>query len=699
MYEALLVAFARYSALPCMGTREFQGMVHGDGKHQVKVFGETTWTTYAETSRMAHDFGAGLRGLGLEPLPEATARSVTEDFKGVEGPHTLLIFAETCAAWTTAALGCMSQSIVVATSYATLGLESVAAVAQETSAAAILCNYEDALRLVGLHTTFPGLRAIIYIREDVQPVLKRPNGCPLELFSFQEVVFQGKKMAPCPPCPPTPRHVGLIMYTSGSTGKPEGVMIKQSALLAAVGGLEDYIREVAPRPTSPGQQEVYLAYLPAAHILEFCAELALLVHGGRLGFSDPKSITSAGARRRRPDGSLNAKPTGHGNYPPGGIQEFAPTILAGVPKIWDIMKKGAEQRVAQGSGAVQSIFAAAFAARNLAIKQGRNTPLLNLVFRSAYTLLGGRVKVAISGGGPLAPEVQSFIRVAFRLPIIQGYGLTETCCNGCIQRYWSTADSEVGPPLRSVEVQLRSTCDASGQPRVLDAGGQAYLPEDRVHLGARCTGRGEVCIRGPSVASGYYMMEEKTREDFDGQGWFHTGDIAVWTLRGTLKIVDRLKNLVKLRGGEYVALESMEATYSQSALVNTRAGGLMCIADGDTDRPVALVQIEGAELQRWAATSAGAAAGMSLDELCHLPSAEQYVLDALNSLGRGKLGKNERLAAVTLLPNSGPPIATGFDSSWTPENQYLTASNKLNRRAILEGLETIVRPLKLKAVR
>jgi len=82
-----------------------------------------------------------------------------------------------------------------------------------------------------------------------------------------------------------------------------------------------------------------------------------------------------------------------------------------------------------------------------------------------------------------------------------------------------------------------------------------------------------------------------TKKEFDADGWFHTGDVAIWTTVGTLKIVDRLKNLVKLKGGEYVAIESMEATYAQSVFVNGKNGGIMCYADGDMDKPVALVQV------------------------------------------------------------------------------------------------------------
>jgi long-chain acyl-CoA synthetase len=95
----------------------------------------------------------------------------------------------------------------------------------------------------------------------------------------------------------------------------------------------------------------------------------------------------------------------------------------------------------------------------------------------------------------------------------------------------------------------------------------------RRHLDEPCLGRGEVFVRGPSLSSGYYADIAKTKESFDEQGWFHTGDIALWTTTGKLQIVDRLKNLVKLKSGEYVAIEAMEAVYGQVSPIGPEPSG------------------------------------------------------------------------------------------------------------------------------
>merc|ERR1719409_1823613 len=117
--------------------------------------------------------------------------------------------------------------------------------------------------------------------------------------------------------------MALLMYTSGSTGKPKGVMLKHKALVAAVAAAYNYF---STSYATSEQEECYLAYLPAAHILEFTASLCFFCFGSTIGFADPKTISSKGACRQLPDGTINTTP-GYPN-PPGGIQEFRPTIMA-----------------------------------------------------------------------------------------------------------------------------------------------------------------------------------------------------------------------------------------------------------------------------------------------------------------------------------------------------------------------------------
>lgn len=311
----------------------------------------------------------------------------------------------------------------------------------------------------------------------------------------------------------------------------------------------------------------------------------------------------------------------------------------------------------------------------------------------------GALAVGITGGGPISADVHGFIRTAFCIPLMQGYGLTETACAGTVQVYEDVRFGVVGPPLGSVEIQIRSCVNEKGEAEVMDRTGKPYLENDREHYGTPCVGRGEVCIRGPSVSSGYFKQPDKTAEVFDLDGWFHTGDVGLFTTDGALMIVDRLKNLVKLKGGEYIAIEAMEKEYATSAFVNGVHGGVMCYGDGDMDRPVALVQVNTVELEKWA--TAQGTPYKSMEELCKLPVAENMVLGSLNAAGKaGDLAANEILCAIALIPGTGPMEGDATATSpWTAENGGLTASNKLNRKPIQMTYATLLDPLRKRAAR
>jgi len=503
------------------------------------------------------------------------------------------------------------------------------------------------------------------------------------VMSLQELVERGQQqLQQFPVASPEPGSVAVIMYTSGSTGKPKGVMIPHKGLAAAAASLATVVKPV-------DGMEVYLAYLPAAHILELAAEIAMVASGASLGFADPRTLSSKGAVRKLEDGEMNSTP-GY-PHPPGAIQEFRPTLMAAVPIIWDTLKKGAEDGISSKSVVVQFLFQVAFSAQHYATKTGRTCPLFNiLVFRTLHQMLGGRLRLAVTGGGPISGEVQSFVRTAFGCNLVQGYALTETCACGTVQDPDDPDDGVVGPPVPCVEIKLRS-CDGAEDPT--DREGNPYLADDETHINDEtCQGRGEVCIRGAAVSYGYFKQPEKTAEVFMPDGWFRTGDIGLWDSRGRLKLVDRLKNLVKLLGGEYIAIESMEKEYQTSIYVNSINGGVMCIGDGSMRKPAALVQVNLAEIKSWARLK-----GMEADDaeaLCKDKAVQKEVLKNLTACGKGKLGANEIIGACHLIPGTGSLSQASTISPWTPENGCRTASNKLERRAITKIFEAQIDEMK-----
>ena len=151
-------------------------------------------------------------------------------------------------------------------------------------------------------------------------------------------------------------------------------------------------------------KDVYLAYLPLAHIMELMAEFVFLAMGCTLCYADPKSLTATGA------------------YPIGALEAYSPTLMAAVPKIWDIIKKGLLAKVDAGPKITQVLVHTAIKWRMFATKHGFDTPFFKaLVFKKFKKAVGGKLRFGLSGGGPLNGEVQDFIRTAFCIDFVQGY--------------------------------------------------------------------------------------------------------------------------------------------------------------------------------------------------------------------------------------------------------------------------------------
>jgi long-chain acyl-CoA synthetase len=231
-----------------------------------------------------------------------------------------------------------------------------------------------------------------------------------------------------------------------------------------------------------------------------------------------------------------------------------------------------------------------------------------------------------------------------------------------------------------MEVKLLST------PDIMDKAGKPYLSTDRKDVqGNFIHGRGEILAKGGNIALGYYNMPDKTSEVFRKDGFFHTGDIGQFMSDGSIRIVDRAKNLVKLKGGEYIAIENMEMAYGNSSFVDAIAGGICCYGDGDMDRPIAIMQLNSAVAMNWAKEHHISGDFNSIKNSKELNEA---VLSDLAKEGKkAGLSHLEGLVAVAILTDP-----------WTPENGCLTAANKLQRRAVIEKFSDIFEATKKKGI-
>jgi len=202
-----------------------------------------------------------------------------------------------------------------------------------------------------------------------------------------------------------------------------------------------------------------------------------------------------------------------------------------------------------------------------AVNEGKDTPIFNLLmFNKMKQILGGRVRFILSGGAPLSPECNKYLKVCFGVPVVQGYALTETTGGATLTELDDPEVGVVGPPIPSSEMKL------------VDVPEMNYTSKDQP-----CP-RGEIWIKGPTVTKGYFLEKEKTIEVYK-DGWFTSGDVGCIMPNGTIKIIDRKKNMIKPPHGEYVAVERLESIYKNSIYVEN-----ICVyACGDKNELLALI--------------------------------------------------------------------------------------------------------------
>lgn len=370
-----------------------------------------------------------------------------------------------------------------------------------------------------------------------------------------------------------------------------------------------------------GPKDSLLTYLPQAHILEFMFENLCLFWGGTMGYGNPRTLSDTSMR--------NCK---------GDIRELKPTILVGVPAVWESVKKGVLSKLGQNSFLLKGMFWGALAAKQFLLNNGfpgagiGASVLDAVVFKKLKEATGGQLRIVMNGGGPVSKETQRFLSMAIA-PMISGYGLTETSAMGALNDPMAWNPEALGEVPASVEIKLVDFPDAG------------YFTKGS-------TPQGEIFIRGGSVTSGYFDNEEETKSALTEDGWFMTGDIGEFDQNGHLRIIDRKKNLVKTLNGEYIALEKLESVYRSCPVVNN-----ICVyAAEDQDKPIAIIVPMEATLKKIARENG--IDGDSLETLVHNDKLQRLVLQQLQSAGRaGGLKGIEIINGVVL-----------SDEDWTPQN-------------------------------
>lgn len=403
--------------------------------------------------------------------------------------------------------------------------------------------------------------------------------------------------------------LATIIYTSGTTGNPKGVMLSHHNILSNVDGCQE--------PIPADNTSRVLTFLPVCHIYERMLHYLYIYLGCSIHFAE--SMDTIG----------------------DNIREVKPHVFTAVPrlieKVFDrIMAKGDEL-----SGFKRKLFFWAVELAEAYDLQGKGlwykiklAIARKLIFSKWQEALGGEVKAIASGSAALQPRLAR-IFLAAQIPILEGYGLTETS------------------PVVSVN------CFSKG----IKIGTVGPLIDD---VTVRIAEDGEILVKGPNVMMGYYNLPEVTAEAIDSEGWFHTGDIGIFEEGKFLKITDRKKEIFKTSGGKYIVPQAMENKFKESRFIEQ----IMVIGEGEKF-PAAFIVPSFAFIKEWAHRKnidLGDATNHSIAKDVHVMGRIQQEIDKFNK----GFGNWEQIKRFALL-----------EKEFSVEGEELTPTLKLKRKKIL----------------
>ena len=454
------------------------------------VFGDYAWMTFTEVSQTTQNLARGIHKLGLAAETEGDGRKW--NFIG--------IWAKNRQEYLHTHLANMYFSFTTIGIFDSMGAEAVDFITKQTELATLFTEQAYIPKIIAMKKDKLATTVVNLVSYDpVKPAdVEACKAVGITLVEYTYVVSQGTgDKTPFRKCKKD--DFPIFSYTSGTTGDSKGVKLSHTNLLSSAQSILPLV--------NLNREDSIISYLPYPHSFEQVLLGYFLIIGGRIGYysGDPLRLTE-------------------------DCQSLQPSFFPSVPRLYNRIYSVLNGAINAAGGCKTWLAKKAIDSKTFYLKRDAtytDACYDKLVFAKICARLGGKVKYMITGSAPIDPQVLEFFKVCFCCPVMEGYGLTEVSGGASVTYPDDPVAGHVGGPLPCVKWRLK------------DVPEMGYLSTDKPYP------RGELCMKGNTVFAGYYKRPDITKEAFE-DGWFKTGDVCQVYPNGSVKIIDRSKNIFKL---------------------------------------------------------------------------------------------------------------------------------------------------------